>query len=76
MQYLENDQFNELLDELSNSASSNEFHARHGSMLTIASILRQNPSMFCACPLFSKIVDCLKDASNDDKVLLICILNV
>lgn len=66
-QYLENDQFHELLGELSNSASSPDFSARHGSMLSISSILRHNPSMFCACPLFSEIVDCLKDASDDEK---------
>ncbi|XP_063940401.1 protein ILITYHIA isoform X2 [Daucus carota subsp. sativus] len=66
-QYLEDDQFVELLDELTKSASSPDFCSRHGSVLTISSILRHEPSRLCGCTLFSEILDCLKVALNDEK---------
>ncbi|KAL8156542.1 hypothetical protein AgCh_001585 [Apium graveolens] len=66
-QYLEDDQFLELLEELSKSASSPDYCSRHGSLLTISSILRHEPSRLCGCTLFSKILDCLKVALNDEK---------
>ncbi|KAM7532155.1 hypothetical protein LguiB_035565 [Lonicera macranthoides] len=66
-QYLEEYQQPELLEALSDLASSSTWSARHGSVLTISSMLRHNPSMLCASPSFSSVVDCLKDASKDEK---------
>lgn len=66
-QYLEDDQFVELLEELSKSASSPDFCSRHGAVLTISSILRNEPSRLCGCTFFSQILDCLKVALNDEK---------
>jgi len=66
-QYMEDGQLSELLDELSNSASSSSWSARHGSVLTISSILRHNPSMFCASPKFSIVVHFLKESLKDEK---------
>lgn len=66
-QYLEDDEFVELLEEISRSASSPDFCSRHGSVLTISSILRHEPSRLCGCTLFAEILDCLKVALNDEK---------
>lgn len=68
LQYLEEYQLPELLEALSDLASFSTWSARHGLVLMISSILRHNPSMLCASPLFSSVVDCLKDASKDEKV--------
>lgn len=67
-QYLEDDELTGLLEELINMASSS-WHARHGSMLTISSILRHKPSAVCQFAMFSSILGCLKTALKDEKVL-------
>ncbi|KAK6915301.1 hypothetical protein RJ641_020418 [Dillenia turbinata] len=66
-QYMENQQLSGLLQELSDLAPSSSWSARHGSVLTLSSILRHNPSMICMLPEFSAIADCLKDALKDEK---------
>uniref|UniRef100_A0A0A0LH87 TOG domain-containing protein n=1 Tax=Cucumis sativus TaxID=3659 RepID=A0A0A0LH87_CUCSA len=65
-QYLEDDELTGLLEELINMASSS-WHARHGSMLTISSILRHKPSAVCQFAMFSSILGCLKTALKDEK---------
>lgn len=76
LQYLEEYQQPELLEALSDLASSSTWSARHGSVLTISSMLRHNPSMLCASPSFSSVVDCLKDASKDEKVTILFQLSI
>ncbi|KAB2629923.1 translational activator GCN1 [Pyrus ussuriensis x Pyrus communis] len=66
-QYLEDDQLTELLQELSDLPSSLSLSARHGSVLTISSMLRHNPSTICLSPEFPSILDRLKDALIDEK---------
>ncbi|CAK9164333.1 unnamed protein product [Ilex paraguariensis] len=66
-QYLEESQIFELVGELPNLASSSSYSARHGSVLTISSMLRHNPSAICLPALFSVVVLCLKDALKDEK---------
>ncbi|KAA8538955.1 hypothetical protein F0562_025647 [Nyssa sinensis] len=63
-QCMEDSQLSELLEELSNSASSPSWVARHGSVLTLSSILRHKPSMSCVSP---EVVNCLKEAMKDEK---------
>ncbi|THG08932.1 protein ILITYHIA [Camellia sinensis] len=65
-QYMEDGQISELLEELLSSASSSWF-ARHGSVLTISSMLRHNPSIICASPMFSAVQNSLKDFLKDEK---------
>ncbi|TQD88948.1 hypothetical protein C1H46_025540 [Malus baccata] len=66
-QYLEDDQLTELLQELSDLPSSLSLSARHGSVLTISSMLRHNPSTICLSPEFPSILGRLKDALTDEK---------
>lgn len=70
-QYLEDNELIDLLEELINMASSS-WHSRHGSVLTISSILRHKPASVCQFALFSSILGCLKSALKDEKVLLFC----
>ncbi|KAL4028354.1 hypothetical protein IC575_011547 [Cucumis melo] len=65
-QYLEDDELTGLLEELINMASSS-WHSRHGSMLTISSILRHKPSAVCQFAMLSSILGCLKTALKDEK---------
>ncbi|KAJ7973575.1 translational activator GCN1 [Quillaja saponaria] len=66
-QYLEDVQLSELLQELSSLASSQNWFARHGSVLTFSSILHHNPSSICMSSLFPTITDHLKGALKDEK---------
>ncbi|KAF8392110.1 hypothetical protein HHK36_022452 [Tetracentron sinense] len=66
-QYMEESKLLDLLHTLSTMASSSTWSARHGSVLTISSMLRYNPSMVCLSPAFSSVLDCLKDSLKDDK---------
>jgi HEAT repeat protein len=66
-QYLQGDQVPELLEELTSLTSSSTWYTRHGSVLTISSVLRHNPSIVSTSPLFSSVLDCLKLASKDEK---------
>ncbi|KAL6583757.1 eIF-2-alpha kinase activator GCN1 [Orobanche minor] len=66
--YFKGDQVSELLEELTRFASSSTWYTRHGSVLTISSVLRHNPYIICASPLFSSVLKCLKLASKDEKL--------
>ncbi|XP_062006271.1 protein ILITYHIA [Rosa rugosa] len=66
-QYIEDTQLTELLQELSSLPSSLGWTARHGSVLTISSMLRHIPSTICTSPVFPSILDQLKAALTDEK---------
>ncbi|KAK2365272.1 protein ILITYHIA [Trifolium repens] len=66
-QYLEADQFTELIQELSSLANSPNWPPRHGSILTISSLLYHNPAPVFSSSLFLTIVDCLRDTLKDEK---------
>lgn len=69
MQYMEEEQLNDLFEELLKSSSSSSWSARHGSLLTISSILRHNSSALMESPSFPLIVDFLKSGLKDEKVI-------
>ncbi|KAG4916996.1 hypothetical protein JHK87_054553 [Glycine soja] len=66
-QYLEDVQLTELIQELSSLANSSSWPPRHGSILTISSLLHYNPATICSSSLFPTIVDCLRDTLKDEK---------
>ncbi|RVX11358.1 Protein ILITYHIA [Vitis vinifera] len=66
-QYMEDGQLSDLLQELSSLDSSLSWSARHGSILTISSMLRHSPSSICTSPVFPSVVYCLKDNLKDEK---------
>lgn len=66
-QYMEDAELTDLLEELSSLASSPSWSSRHGSMLAISSLLRHNPTLVCASPLFQCMVDHLKETLKDEK---------
>lgn len=66
-QYMEDAQLADLLQELSSLLSSPSWSARHGSVLTIKSMLRHNPTAICMSPFFQSIVDDLKETLKDEK---------
>ncbi|KAG6737001.1 hypothetical protein POTOM_060043 [Populus tomentosa] len=65
--YMEEHQLDDLLELLSNLASSPSWVSRHGSVLTISSLLRHNPSSVVTSQMFPSIIHCLKDALKDEK---------
>ncbi|KAJ6865009.1 hypothetical protein NC651_035541 [Populus alba x Populus x berolinensis] len=67
LQYMEEPQLDDLLELLSNLASSPSWVSRHGSVLTISSLLRHNPSSVVTSQMFPSIIHCLKDALKDEK---------
>lgn len=71
LQYLEDNELTDLLEELITMASSS-WHSRHGSVLTVSSMLRHKPSVVCQFTMFSSILGCLKSTLKDEKVLLFC----
>ncbi|GAV69761.1 LOW QUALITY PROTEIN: DUF3554 domain-containing protein/CLASP_N domain-containing protein/HEAT_2 domain-containing protein [Cephalotus follicularis] len=66
-QYMEEDELNDLLHEVLSLASSPSWAVRHGSVLTVSSLLRHNPSIICVSLLFPSIVDCLRGSLKDEK---------
>lgn len=66
-EYLEDDQISELLEELPEEASSPSWTARHGSILTISSMLRHIPHVISASPSFTLLTDCLRNSLTDEK---------
>lgn len=73
-QYLEDNELTDLLEELISMASSS-WHSRHGSVLTISSMLRHKPSAICQFA-FSSTLGCLKSALKDEKVIysiIVCV---
>ncbi|CAK7341235.1 unnamed protein product [Dovyalis caffra] len=65
--YMEEPQLADLLELLLSLASSSSWVSRHGSVLTISSLLRHNPSSVVTSPMFPSIIDCLKGALKDEK---------
>ncbi|KAL2463450.1 Protein containing adaptin N-terminal region [Forsythia ovata] len=68
LQYLEDGQISEVLKELTDSASSSSWTTKHGSVRAISSILRHNPAIIYASPLFTVIVNSIKSTLKDEKV--------
>lgn len=66
-QYLEAVQFTELIQEVTSLANSPNWPPRHGSILTISSLLYRNPAPIFSSSLFQTVVDCLRDALKDEK---------
>ncbi|KAJ4968726.1 hypothetical protein NE237_015427 [Protea cynaroides] len=66
-EHMEDGELLDMLKTLLSSASSPIWLARHGSVLTICSMLRHNPSAISLSPVFLSVVDCLKYALKDDK---------
>lgn len=66
-QHIEDDQLADLIQELLDSAMSSSWTARHGSVLTISSMLRHCPSRVCASSQLSSIISMLKDKLKDEK---------
>lgn len=66
-EHLEDNQISELLEELPNNASSSNWSARHGSVLTMSSMLRHIPTIISASPSFTVVADCLKNSLKDEK---------
>ncbi|KAG6737159.1 hypothetical protein POTOM_059802 [Populus tomentosa] len=64
--YMEEHQLDDLLELLSNLAFSPSWVSRHGSVLTISSLLRHNPSSVVTSQMFPSIIHCLKDALKDE----------
>jgi hypothetical protein len=67
-QYMEESEFTELLQTLIDYSMSSSWFIRHGSILTFSSISMHCPSLLCVSPLFTSLMDRLKDALKDDKV--------
>lgn len=66
-QYLEVVQLTELIQELTSLANSSSWPPRHGSILTISSLLHHNPASVFSSSLFPNIVDCLRHTLKDEK---------
>lgn len=73
---MEDAQLTDLLQELSSLLSSPSWSARHGSVLTIKSMLRHNPTAICMSPFFQSIVDDLKETLKDEKVYIPMLLHL
>uniref|UniRef100_A0A803KNN2 TOG domain-containing protein n=1 Tax=Chenopodium quinoa TaxID=63459 RepID=A0A803KNN2_CHEQI len=66
-EYIEDSQLADLLKDLLDSALSSSWTARHGSILTISSMLRHCPSRVCLSSLSPSIIHMLKDKLKDEK---------
>uniref|UniRef100_A0A803L554 TOG domain-containing protein n=1 Tax=Chenopodium quinoa TaxID=63459 RepID=A0A803L554_CHEQI len=66
-EYIEDSQLEDLLKDLLDSALSSSWTARHGSILTISSMLRHCPSRVCLLSLSPSIIPMLKDKLKDEK---------
>ncbi|GLT74735.1 hypothetical protein SLA2020_465160 [Shorea laevis] len=67
LQYMEEDQLYDLLQALLEMACSSNWASRHGSVLTLSSLLRHNPSKILVSPELPSIIQCLKGTLKDDK---------
>ncbi|KAL2941260.1 Protein ILITYHIA [Bienertia sinuspersici] len=65
--YIEDGQLADLLKTLLDLALSSSWTARHGSILTISSMLRHCPSNVCLSSRSSSIISMLKDKLKDEK---------
>lgn len=66
-QYVDDGQLQDLLQELSGFASSSNWCARHGSAVTLSSMLRHNASEVCASSSFPSVLGALKANIKDEK---------
>ncbi|KAK4487622.1 hypothetical protein RD792_005728, partial [Penstemon davidsonii] len=66
-QYLEDCLISEVLEGLTDSTSSPAWTTRHGSVLAISSMLRNNAALTYASPLITTVVDRLKGTLKDEK---------
>ncbi|KAK9735623.1 hypothetical protein RND81_04G216500 [Saponaria officinalis] len=66
-EYIDDSQLAELLEEQSDLAASSSWTARHGSVLTISSMLRHCPSRVCESSYLPTIISLLKNMLKDDK---------
>lgn len=69
MQYMEEVEVADLIQELLNLAASSSWASRHGSVLSFSVLLRHNPAAISISPTFQSIVDFLKRSLKDEKVL-------
>ncbi|KAJ8498675.1 hypothetical protein OPV22_009227 [Ensete ventricosum] len=66
-QHMEETEFLDLLQVLSDLSTSQMWFIRHGSLLTFSSMSLYNPSMICQGPLLSSLIDTFRVALKDDK---------
>ncbi|XP_010550811.1 PREDICTED: eIF-2-alpha kinase activator GCN1 [Tarenaya hassleriana] len=66
-QYLEAAQLSHLLEELKELSTSQNWGARHGSLLVISSLLKHNPSTIFTSSVFSSMLYSLKNSVKDEK---------
>ncbi|XP_073102669.1 protein ILITYHIA [Elaeis guineensis] len=66
-QYMEENEFLDLLQTLSDLSASSSWFIRHGSMLTYSSMSLHSPSMLCQSPQYLSLTNHFKDALKDDK---------
>ncbi|URD74488.1 hypothetical protein MUK42_09064 [Musa troglodytarum] len=66
-QYMEETEFADLLQVLSDLSTSQMWFIRHGSLLTFSSMSLYNPSMICQSPLLLSLIDTFRVALKDDK---------
>ncbi|GMH13085.1 hypothetical protein Nepgr_014926 [Nepenthes gracilis] len=66
-QYIEAEQLSDLLQELACLASSSNWSARHGSVLTLSTMLRHNASVICGSSKFPSVLASLKRNLKDEK---------
>ncbi|XP_074307849.1 protein ILITYHIA [Silene latifolia] len=66
-EYIDESQLEILLEEQLDLAVSSSWTARHGSVLTISSMLRHSPSRVCESSYLPTLISLLKDKLKDDK---------
>ncbi|CAD5191281.1 unnamed protein product [Musa acuminata subsp. malaccensis] len=66
-QYMEETEFLDLLQVLSDLSTSQMWFIRHGSLLTFSSMSLYNPSMICQSTPLSSLIDTFRVALKDDK---------
>ncbi|XP_042484650.1 protein ILITYHIA [Macadamia integrifolia] len=66
-EHMEDGELLDLLKMLLSSYQSPIWSSRHGSVLTVSSMLRHSPSAISLSPVFPSVLDCLKNALKDDK---------
>lgn len=69
LQFSEDAQLVDLLQELSSSATSSNWVTRHGAVLTISFLLRRNPSVICTPAYLSPVLKAVDSTLEDDKVI-------
>ncbi|KAL4190632.1 hypothetical protein AMTRI_Chr07g25710 [Amborella trichopoda] len=66
-QYMEDGELLELLQTLTELASTQNWYVRHGCIIAFASMFMHCPSAVCHSAAFPSVVDCLREALKDDK---------